>query len=345
MAQTSWPFEGVDTTETQYSRLLRHIGQGVVGVPGDNNLQVFADSSGMSVKVKISGSVSQAIVRGHMYQSTAQETLTIQASEANPRIDIVVLTLDPGANSIVLQVVKGTAAVSPVVPTLTQTDTAVFQLALARVNVSGGSTTISAGDVVDLRSFVANAWTSSSRPASVTGTSGYNVTSQKYEVYNGTSWVSIGTFVDASEIASGSLGVDRVPNLPASKITSGTLDAARLPTVPVANGGTGATTLTGYVKGSGTSAMTASSTVPGSDISGTVSISNGGTGSTSASDARTALGVAATSHTHTASQITDPANITAGKIFAGGTSGGQATRIYIQSATPTGMSAGDLWFW
>jgi len=40
--------------------------------------------------------------------------------------------------------------------------------------------------------------------------------------------------------------------------------------VAVANGGTGASTLTGYVKGSGTSVMTASSTIPTTDLSGTV---------------------------------------------------------------------------
>jgi hypothetical protein len=39
-------------------------------------------------------------------------------------------------------------------------------------------------------------------------------------------------------------------------------------TLPVANGGTGAATLTGYLKGNGTSAMTASSTIPVSDVSG-----------------------------------------------------------------------------
>ena len=39
-------------------------------------------------------------------------------------------------------------------------------------------------------------------------------------------------------------------------------------TVPVANGGTGASTLTGYVKGNGTSAMTASATVPSTDVTG-----------------------------------------------------------------------------
>lgn len=39
-------------------------------------------------------------------------------------------------------------------------------------------------------------------------------------------------------------------------------------TIPVENGGTGATTLTGYVKGNGTSAMTASATIPNTDVTG-----------------------------------------------------------------------------
>jgi len=39
-------------------------------------------------------------------------------------------------------------------------------------------------------------------------------------------------------------------------------------TIPVANGGTGAATLTGYVKGNGTANMTASATVPSTDITG-----------------------------------------------------------------------------
>ncbi len=39
-------------------------------------------------------------------------------------------------------------------------------------------------------------------------------------------------------------------------------------TIPVANGGTGASTLTGYVKGNGTSTMTASATIPNTDVTG-----------------------------------------------------------------------------
>ena len=54
------------------------------------------------------------------------------------------------------------------------------------------------------------------------------------------------------------------PNTPTSGavVLGGTLNAS--------NGGTGAVTLTGYVKGNGTSAMTASSTVPTTDLSGTI---------------------------------------------------------------------------
>lgn len=48
-------------------------------------------------------------------------------------------------------------------------------------------------------------------------------------------------------------------------LTGGTWNAT---TISVAYGGTGATTLTGYVIGNGTSAMTASSTIPSTDISG-----------------------------------------------------------------------------
>lgn len=48
--------------------------------------------------------------------------------------------------------------------------------------------------------------------------------------------------------------------------------------VLVSQGGTGATTLTGYVYGNGTSAMTASTTIPFSAITGTVPTTQGGTG-------------------------------------------------------------------
>jgi hypothetical protein len=68
-----------------------------------------------------------------------------------------------------------------------------------------------------------------------------------------------GTF--SSSLLSGSYtGITGVGTL-----TAGTWNAS---TIGVAYGGTGATTLTGYVKGSGTSAFTASTTIPNTDITG-----------------------------------------------------------------------------
>ena len=61
----------------------------------------------------------------------------------------------------------------------------------------------------------------------------------------------------------------------ALSVSGGTLAVTN---VPVANGGTGATTLTGYVKGNGTSAFTAAASVPAGDVSGVLAAANGGTG-------------------------------------------------------------------
>jgi len=53
-------------------------------------------------------------------------------------------------------------------------------------------------------------------------------------------------------------------------------------TLPVANGGTGAITLTGVVKGNGTAAFTAGTVALGSEVSGTLPVANGGTNGTAA---------------------------------------------------------------
>jgi hypothetical protein len=62
---------------------------------------------------------------------------------------------------------------------------------------------------------------------------------------------------------------------------SGNIDVTTVTgTLPVANGGTGATTLTGVVKGSGTSAFTAGNVNLTSEVTGTLPVASGGTGAT-----------------------------------------------------------------
>lgn len=105
-------------------------------------------------------------------------------------------------------------------------------------------------------------------------------------VYNSTSglWVpGTPSISSVSSISFGSTG------LTPATATTGAVTVAG--TLAVGSGGTGATSLTGYLKGNGTSAVTASATIPGSDISGnisgnaanvtgTVAVGNGGTGLT-----------------------------------------------------------------
>lgn len=151
MAQSAWPFENVDTSETQFSQWARNIGEGVKGSSAGTELKPFGDSTGMQVKVY----AGQAMVRGHYYSSTATETLTVAAAHATlGRIDSVVLELDPSANSIILSVITGTAASSPVAPTLVQTDAGVYQLLLGTITVDAAATTIASGKVTDARTFL-----------------------------------------------------------------------------------------------------------------------------------------------------------------------------------------------
>ena len=167
MAQSSFPFEGIDTTETQYSQLFRTFQDSVNGTYGGTELTVSV-GTGLAVDVAL----GQAMVRGHFYVSTATESLSLTTADAtNPRLDLVVLRLDPVANSIVLAVKDGTPAGSPTAPALVQTDAGTYEIALASVLVpatSGVPTTIT-----DKRQFMGSRislWSDDTRPTTASRT-------------------------------------------------------------------------------------------------------------------------------------------------------------------------------
>lgn len=255
MAETSWPFDSQTSSENDWSYLMRHLSAtqdgGIVGTPAGTALKVTGDSSGMQVKL----AAGYALVRGHMYYNSSVLTISLTAAAANPRIDSIVLKLDPTANTITAIKVDGTASATPSAPTLTanQTDTGTYYLEIARVNVAASVSTIAASDVTDLRPFIGTkvgVWTTAARPAGTTqfplviGQTGFNTSTTTFEAWTGSAWVAI-----------------------PQNITAATLSA------------------------------------------------------------------------------TEQANIAAGKIRAGGTSGGTAQTVFVQSGTPTANSTNDLWFW
>ena len=232
----------------------------IVSAIGATAVTNATNATNATTTTNIAGGASGSIP----YQ-TASGTTTLLAAGSNTQV----LTLVAGvpawaspATSGTVTSVSGAGTVNGL--TLTGTVTSSGSLTLGgTLDLSAppaiGGATPAAGTFTTLR------FNSTLSANGSTGTAGQVLTS------NGASaptWQSVGgvgtvTSVDGS---GGTTGL----TLTGGPITSsGTLTLGG--TLGVANGGTGAATLTGYVKGSGTSAMTASATIPTTDLSGTIS--------------------------------------------------------------------------
>jgi hypothetical protein len=104
--------------------------------------------------------------------------------------------------------------------------------------------------------------TGAQQPVGADGQIRFNTTTSTFDGYSTGSWRQFSTAGGVTSFSGGSTGL--LPSTP----TSGAISLTG--TLVVGYGGTGATTLTGYVYGNGTSAMTASTTIPTTDLSGTV---------------------------------------------------------------------------
>jgi hypothetical protein len=130
--------------------------------------------------------------------------------------------------------------------------------------------------------------TTAQKPVGAAGQIRYNTDTQVFEGYASGSWNPFSLAGGVSTFSAGSTG------LTPSAATGGAVTLGGV--LNVTNGGTGASTLTGYVKGAGTAAMTASATIPNTDITGlgTMSTQNA---SAVAITGGTASGVAVTGST------------------------------------------------
>jgi hypothetical protein len=153
----SWCFDsvatevdGVTTYDREYGSaefrevMRKLVGDGVYADPA-NNMQVTA-SGGLSVSVL----PGYCWIKGALGIVDEAETLTLDATTRN-RVDLIVARFDLSlaARDIHLVVVKGTEG-STVAPTLTRNDS-VYEICLARVQVSATVTNITPANITDTR--------------------------------------------------------------------------------------------------------------------------------------------------------------------------------------------------
>lgn len=115
-----------------------------------NELQVYADSSGMQVKIR----TGSANIKGVYFKSDAIETLSINTADGtNPRIDRVIVRLDIVAETADFAILQGVPSTTPVAPALTQNSSR-WEISLALVTVAANVVTIASGNVTDDRQLI-----------------------------------------------------------------------------------------------------------------------------------------------------------------------------------------------
>jgi len=163
------------------------------------------------------------------------------------------------------------------------------QIAITNGNGAAGNPTVSIADnplLPGVGAVTLPSGTSANRPVGANAKIRFNTDTNTYEGYASGSWKDFSLAGGVTSFSAGSTGF--TPNT----ATSGAIALGGI--LNPSNGGTGASSLTGYVKGNGTSVMTASATVPTTDLSGTISNAQLANSSTTINSVTIALGGAGT---------------------------------------------------
>jgi hypothetical protein len=169
------------------------------------------------------------------------------------------------------------ASVGSASKTLTATVNAQGQLtALADTNIAIGATQITSGTIDTARisgsytgitgvgTLTAGTWNASTIGVAYGGSGAATFTAGYLKASGTSAFTTVASIPNTDITGLGTMSTQNANNV---AITGGTIATLTSP-IAVGSGGTGASTLTGYVKGTGTAALTASATIPSTDITG-----------------------------------------------------------------------------
>jgi len=166
--------------------------------------------------------------------------------------------------------------------------------------------------------------TTAQQPAGIAGQFRFNTDTQTFDGFASGSWNQFSLVGGVTSFSAGGTGFTPATATGGVVTLGGVLN--------VANGGTGASSLTGYVKGNGASAMTASATVPTTDLSGTISNAQLANSAITINGTSVSLGGSATVTSNTTNALTFGTGFDAGSF-----NGSTATTINLSD---TGVTAG-----
>ena len=170
--------------------------------------------------------------------------------------------------------------------------------------------------------------TTAQQPAGIAGQFRFNTDTQTFDGYASGAWNQFSLVGGVTSFSAGGTGFTPATATGGVVTLGGVLN--------VTNGGTGAGSLTGYVKGNGTSAMTASATVPTTDLSGTVTNAQLANSAVTVNGTSIALGASGTITSNTTNSLTFGTGFSAGSF-----NGSTATTINLANTAVTAGSYGS----
>lgn len=188
MAEDSWPAsDHVNmANDGEYERLVAFEQSAGNGLPSDTSM-VFADSSGMQVKIRAN---KFALVRGHEWTSGSSDfALAISANgTGSTRQDLVVLRFTRADAKIRAVVKTGSTTL-----TTDAVGSGVWEIAIGQVAVPAGASTIAAGAVTRKEYFLGPlpiVCTSNTRPPHAPGLKIYETDTGKTYTSTGAAWIT-----------------------------------------------------------------------------------------------------------------------------------------------------------
>lgn len=250
------PIAGTDVANKTYVDNVVASATPVATTSATGKIQLAGDLSGTATSPEIAANKvtfakMQTVAEGLVLGRSSTGTGNIEALTTLPVATLPALTGDVttsagsasttiATNAVTLPKIQNLSAQSLLLGSKSTGGTGVAEITLGTgLSMSGGTLNATGGTVTN-----------------VTGTT------DRITVTNGATTPTV-------DISANYVGQSSITTL--GTITTGTWNGT---TISVPNGGTGATTLTGYVKGTGTTAMTASATIPVADITGAQTTAN-----------------------------------------------------------------------